>query len=77
MISFEEAMETVLKHARPLPPVLTRIEDAVGRTLLEDVASATDIISTTYIQAITTRYTAFLAQRVLALSACWKQVDQH
>jgi len=43
MISFEEAMETVLKYARPLPPVLTKIEDAVGRTLLEDVASATDM----------------------------------
>lgn len=43
MISFEEAMETVLRNARPLPPALTPVELAVGRALLEDVRSGTDM----------------------------------
>ncbi len=41
MISFEQAVETVLRHARPLPPEPTPVEEAVGRALLEDVRSAT------------------------------------
>jgi molybdopterin molybdotransferase len=41
MISFEEAIETVLKNARPLPPVMTPVELAAGRALLEDVRSVT------------------------------------
>ena len=43
MISFEEAVKTVLKYARPLPAVRTRIEEAVGRALLEDVYSGMDM----------------------------------
>ncbi|HNW44197.1 MAG TPA: molybdopterin molybdotransferase MoeA [Elusimicrobiales bacterium] len=43
MITFEEAVETVLKHAKPLPGVSTRIEAAVGRTLLEEVRSPIDM----------------------------------
>ncbi|MDO8803586.1 MAG: molybdopterin molybdotransferase MoeA [Elusimicrobiota bacterium] len=43
MISFEEAIETVLKNAKPLPPARTRIEDAVGRVLLEDVRSGMEM----------------------------------
>lgn len=43
MIRFEEAIETVLKNALPLPPVKTRVEDAVGRVLMEDVRSALDM----------------------------------
>lgn len=43
MISFEEAIESVLKRARPLPPALTPVEESVGRALLEDVRSATDM----------------------------------
>lgn len=40
MITFEEAMATVLKSARPLPPAQVRVEDAAGRALAEDVRSA-------------------------------------
>jgi molybdopterin molybdotransferase len=43
MISFEQAVEIVLKNARALPPVKTRIEDAVGRTLLEDIRSGIEM----------------------------------
>lgn len=43
MITFEEAVKTVLKYARPLPAVRTRIEEAVGRALLEDVRSGMDM----------------------------------
>ena len=43
MITFEEAVKTVLKHAKQLPPVQTCIEDAVGRALLEDVYSGMDM----------------------------------
>lgn len=43
MISFEEAVETVLKNAAPLPARMTRIEDAVGMALLEDVRSGVDM----------------------------------
>jgi len=43
MISLEQAIETVLKHARPLPPVPTPVENSVGRALLEDVLSGTDM----------------------------------
>jgi molybdopterin molybdotransferase len=39
MITFEEAVEIVLKSVRPLPPVLVRVEDAVGRALAEDLRS--------------------------------------
>jgi len=40
MITFEEAMAAVIKSAKPLPPVLVRVEEAVGRALAEDVRSA-------------------------------------
>ena len=40
MITFEEAIETVVKRTRPLPPVPVGVEDAVGRALAEDVRSA-------------------------------------
>jgi molybdopterin molybdotransferase len=43
MISFEEAIEIVLKNARPLPPAQTRIENAAGRALLEDVRSGLEM----------------------------------
>ena len=43
MISFEEAVKTVHKYAKPLSAVQTRIEDAVGRALLEDVYSGMDM----------------------------------
>ncbi|OGS29222.1 MAG: hypothetical protein A2218_04625 [Elusimicrobia bacterium RIFOXYA2_FULL_53_38] len=43
MISFEEAVETVLRHAKPLPAEKVRIEEAVGRALLEDVHSGMDM----------------------------------
>ncbi|OGR43834.1 MAG: hypothetical protein A2X35_08980 [Elusimicrobia bacterium GWA2_61_42] len=43
MISFEEAIKIVLKNARPLPQVETRLEDAVGRALLEDVRSGLEM----------------------------------
>ncbi|HBA60870.1 MAG TPA: hypothetical protein DCZ92_08630 [Elusimicrobia bacterium] len=43
MITFEEAIKIVLKHAKPLPPVQTRIEDAVGRVLLEDIRSGLEM----------------------------------
>ena len=43
MISFEEAVNTVLENTRPLPPVMTRLEDAVGRVLLEDIRSGIDM----------------------------------
>jgi len=43
MIGFEEAVKTVLKYAKPLPAARTRIEDAVGRALLEDVYSGMDM----------------------------------
>ena len=43
MITFEEAMKTVLRHARPLPAESARITDAVGRVLLEDVRSGLDM----------------------------------
>ena len=43
MLTFEEAIETVLKHAKPLPAVNTPIEDAVGRTLLEEIRSGLEM----------------------------------
>lgn len=43
MISLEQAIETVLKNALPLPAAQVRIEEAVGRVLLEDVRSGLDI----------------------------------
>lgn len=43
MITFEEAIYTVLKNAGPLPPVPTPIEEAVGRALAEDVRSAIEM----------------------------------
>jgi len=43
MISFEEAIDMVLKYARPLPAENVRIEEAVGRALLEDVHSGMDM----------------------------------
>ncbi len=43
MISFELAIETVLKHAAVLPAVKTRVEDAVGRVLLENIRSGIDM----------------------------------
>ncbi len=43
MISFEEAVKTVIKYAKPLPAAQTPIEDAVGRALLEDVYSGMDM----------------------------------
>ena len=43
MLTFEEAIKTVLKHARPLPAVSTPIEDAVGRTLLEAIRSGLEM----------------------------------
>lgn len=43
MLTFEEAIQTVLKHAKPLPAVNTPIEEAVGRTLLEDVRSGLEM----------------------------------
>jgi len=43
MITFEEAIYAVLKNAKPLPPVQTPIEEAVGRALAEDVRSAVEM----------------------------------
>ena len=43
MITFELAIETVLKNALPLPAVKTRVEDSVGRVLLEDIRSGIDM----------------------------------
>ena len=43
MITFEEAIETVLKNAKPLPAAQVRIEEAVGRVLLEEVRSGMDM----------------------------------
>jgi len=43
MITFEEAISTVLKSARPLPPEAVRLEESVGRALAEDVRSALDM----------------------------------
>lgn len=43
MITFEEAIYTVLKNARPLPPATTPIEEAVGRALAENVRSAVEM----------------------------------
>lgn len=43
MISFEKAITTVLKSSLALPPVKTRVEDAVGRALAEDVRSGIDM----------------------------------
>ena len=43
MITFEEAMHAVFKHARQLPAARTRIEDAVGRVLLEDIRSGLEM----------------------------------
>ncbi|MBI4801489.1 MAG: molybdopterin molybdotransferase MoeA [Elusimicrobia bacterium] len=43
MITFEEAMAAVFRRAKPRPPALTRIEDAVGRVLLEDIRSGLDM----------------------------------
>lgn len=43
MITFEEAIYTVLKNAKPLPPAPTPIEEAVGRALAEDVRSAIEM----------------------------------
>ncbi len=43
MITFEEAISTVLKNAKPLPAAAVRIEDAVGRVLLEDIRSGIEM----------------------------------
>ena len=43
MITFEEAMTAVFSNAKPLPAAMTRIEDAVGRVLLEDIRSGIDM----------------------------------
>lgn len=43
MITLEEAISTVLEHARPLPPESVRVEESVGRTLAVDVRSALDM----------------------------------
>ncbi len=43
MITFEEAISTVLRNAKPLPPVRVRIEDAVGRVLQEELRSGIDM----------------------------------
>ncbi|MDD2806451.1 MAG: molybdopterin molybdotransferase MoeA [Elusimicrobiales bacterium] len=43
MITFEQAIASVLKSARPLPPEPVRIEGAVGRALGEDVRSTLDM----------------------------------
>ena len=43
MITFEEAIGTVLKNAKPLPAALVPIEDAVGRVLLEELRSGLDM----------------------------------
>lgn len=43
MLTFEEAIKTVLEHAKPLPAVHTPIEEAVDRTLLEDVRSGLEM----------------------------------
>lgn len=43
MITFEEAIAKVLEHAKPLPAELTRIEEAVGRMLLEEIRSGLDM----------------------------------
>ncbi|HAH32151.1 MAG TPA: molybdopterin molybdenumtransferase MoeA [Elusimicrobia bacterium] len=43
MISFEQAIEIVLKHSLPLPAEKTRVENAVGRVLLEDIRSGIDM----------------------------------
>lgn len=43
MITFEEAISTVLRNARPLPPGSVPVELAVGRALAEDVRSALDM----------------------------------
>ncbi|MDA8132564.1 MAG: molybdopterin molybdotransferase MoeA [Elusimicrobia bacterium] len=43
MISFEEAIEAVLKRARKLPAVRVRLEEAAGRILAADVRSPLDM----------------------------------
>jgi len=43
MITFEEAIETVLRNAKPLPAAQVRIEEAVGRVLLEELRSGIDM----------------------------------
>ncbi|MBI4351467.1 MAG: molybdopterin molybdotransferase MoeA [Elusimicrobia bacterium] len=43
MISLEEAIAAVLENAKPLPPARVRVEDAVGRTLLEEIRSGLDM----------------------------------
>ncbi len=43
MISFEEAVAAVLKNTSVLPPATIRLEDAVGRVLLEDVRSGIEM----------------------------------
>ncbi len=43
MITFEEAMAAVFRKAGPLPPALVRVEEAVGRVLLEDIRSGLDM----------------------------------
>ncbi|HBB67340.1 MAG: hypothetical protein A2X28_04525 [Elusimicrobia bacterium GWA2_56_46] len=43
MISFEKAIKLVLENSLPLPPVKTRVEDSVGRALLEDVRSGVEM----------------------------------
>ena len=42
MISVEQALERVLAHCVPRPPVLTPLSDACGRVLAEDVVSDID-----------------------------------
>ncbi|HOI43934.1 MAG TPA: hypothetical protein PK523_13400, partial [Elusimicrobiales bacterium] len=43
MITFEEAIKSVLAKARPLPPESVRIEEAAGRTAAEAVRSAVEM----------------------------------
>ena len=43
MISIDEALQTILREARPLTPERVPIEEAVGRTLAEDIIADMDL----------------------------------
>ncbi len=43
MLTFEEAIQIILKHAKPLPAVNTPVGDAVGRALLEKIRSGLEM----------------------------------
>jgi molybdopterin molybdotransferase len=43
MLSFEEALDIVLREARPLPAEEVALDDSLGRILAEDVASDQDL----------------------------------